>query len=190
MNAIAFFVLLLQLASGQSSTSPLERIRAKITVDPETSLSPLRIAGRYSNPSKELVKLVGPPLRGNNLYIFPDNTYVYCEWADIMPTTVFDRGTWSFSETVLRLKSAPEITWDPHLERRFLAAHRPTRIEEILLVGIDEDLPYFEEKAGNDPELMLLIIAGQREQAIGQAESAKLKASLMRDGWKPDFLRK
>lgn len=190
MNAIALFVLLLQLVSGQSSTSPLERIRGKITVDPETSLSPLRIAGRYSKPSKELIKLVGPPLGGNNLYIFPDNTYVYCKWADIMPTTVFDRGTWSFSETVLHLKSAPEITWDPHLERRFLAVHRPTRIEEILLVGIDEGHPYFEEKAGNHPELMLLIIARQREQAIGQAESAKLKASLMQDGWKPDFLSK
>ena len=148
MNAIAFFVLLLQLASGQSATSPLERIRAKITVAPETSLSPLRIAGRYSNPSKELIKRVGPALAGNNLYNFPDNTYVYCEWADVMPSTVFDRGTWSFSETVLHLESAPEITWDPHLERRFLAVHRPPRTEETLLVGIDEGLPYLRRRRG------------------------------------------
>lgn len=190
MNPITIFLLILQLASAQSSATPLDRMRAKTALDPVTNLTAVQIAGQYANPSKELVKRVGPPLAGNSLYIFPDKTYVYCEWADVMENTVFDKGTWSFAEAVLELKSDLEITWDPRLERKFLAVQRPSHSEEILLVGIEKELPYFEKKAGDDPELMLLIVSKQREKPFSQAETAKLKANLMREGWRPDFFRK
>lgn len=190
MNSITLLALLLQLVSGQSATSWLERIRAKIVVDPVTNLARVQIAGQYANPSKELVKLVGPPLGGNNLYIFPDNTYIYCTWADIMPNTVFDKGTWSFAGGLLELKSDLEITWDPKLERRFLAVRRPAHSKEIMLVGIEEELQYFEKEAGDDPELMLLIIARQRDKGISQVAAAGVKARLMREAWRPDSFRK
>jgi len=190
MNPITIFALILQLASDQSSATPLDRMRAKTALDPVTSLTAVQIAGQYASPPKELIKRVGPPLAGNNLYIFPDKTYVYCEWADVMENTVFDKGTWSFAEGVLELKSDPEIRWNPRLERRFLAVRRPSHSDEILLIGIEGELPYFEKKAGDDPELMLLIVAKQREKPLSQAESAKLKTNLMREGWRPDFFRK
>jgi hypothetical protein len=101
-------------------------MRAKTAVEPVTNLAPEQFAGKHANPSQELVKRAGLPLAGNNLYLLPNNTYVYCEWADAMPNTVFDEGTWSFSGSILELKSAPEISWDSKLERRFLAAHRPS----------------------------------------------------------------
>jgi hypothetical protein len=190
MNPFTIFALILQLASAQSSATPLDRMRAKTALDPVTSLTAVQIAGQYANPSKELIKRVGPPLDGNNLYIFPDKTYVYCEWGDVMQNTVFDKGTWNFAEGVLALKSDPEIKWDTRLERRFLAVRRPSHSDEILLVGIEEELPYFEKKAGDDPELMLLIVAKQREEPLRQAEAGKLKTNLMREGWRPDFFRK
>ena len=117
MNTFAILVLVLQLASGQSSVGPLVRLQAKIPVDPVTELTPVKIAGQYTNPGKELIRRIGGALSGDVLYVFPDNTYVYCEWADIMPTTVFDKGTWDISDGILKLTSGPEITWNPEVER-------------------------------------------------------------------------
>ena len=187
---LTLILLLVQLI-GQSAASPLDRVRAKIVVESVTNLTPAQFAGQYRNPSKELINRVGPPLSGNDLYVFPDATFVYCEWADVMPTTVFDKGTWSLSGDILELKSATEVTWSPHLERRFLALRRQSHSGEILLVGIDgDDLQYFEKEAKDDPELMLLIISRQRDKTISQAETAKLRAKLMREGWRPDFFNK
>jgi hypothetical protein len=189
MNWLTLLAILLQLATGQSAAGPLDRIQAKITVAAVTNLTPVQMAGEYNNPSKELIARVGPPLAGNTLYIFPDKTYIYCEWADVMQNTVFDKGTWAFSDGVLRLKSAPEIKWDPRLEHAFLPVRRISHAREILLVGIQKNLPYFEKHAGDDPELMLLIVAKQRENMISQSEAAKLEVDLIRTAWRPDFFR-
>jgi hypothetical protein len=190
MSWFTLLATLLQLAAGQSAASPLDRIQAKMPVVQVTNLTPVQIAGQYKNPSNELIKRVGGVLEGNSLYIFPDNTYVYCEWADIMPNTVYDKGAWSFSEGILQLKSDAEITWDPQVERTFLAVRRPSHAKEVVLVGIEKELPHFEKEAGDDPEFMLLIVARLRDQAVSQAAAAGLKARLIREGWRPDFVRK
>jgi hypothetical protein len=190
MRVVAFVVLLLQLVSGQSAAGPLDRIRARISVDSLPNLTGIQIAGMYANPSKELIKQTGPPLAGEKLYIFPDNSYVYCEWADVMLNTVFDKGIWNLDGDILELKSDPEIVWDPELERRFLLVRRPSHKDEILLMGLKKSLPYFEKHAGDDPDLMLLIVTLPRAEPISQAATARLKATLMREGWHPDFFRK
>ena len=190
MGLVTFLVVVVQLVSIQSVASPMERLRAKTPVESVKNLTPVQFAGQYANPSKEVVKRVGPPLSGNNLYLFPDKTYVYCEWSDILPNTVYDKGTWNFSGNILELKSAQEISWNPELERRFLAVHRLTHVDEILLVGIEKELSYFEKEAGDDPEFMLLIVARQRDATISQTETPTLKSNLMREGWKPNEFRK
>jgi hypothetical protein len=187
MNLVKFLLVFLQLA--QPAGQPLDRIRAKTPFDPETNLTSLQIAGQYANPSKELIKLIGPPLSGNNLYIFPDNTYIFCEWADIMQNTIYDKGIWSLSDNVIEFKSDSEIRWNPELERKFLVLHRASHPKEILLVGIASGLSYFEKGAGNDPEAMLLIVGKQREKKISQTEVAELKTRLMREAWRPTFFR-
>lgn len=189
MTLVGFILLLLQLVNSQITTSPLERLRAKTTIESITDRSPAELAGQYKNPSKELIGRVGPPLAGNILYLFPDKSYIYCEWADIMPNTVVDKGTWNVTGYTLELKSAPEITWAPHLERQFMVVRRPSRSDEILLVGINKGLAYFDKNAKDDPELMLLIVGRQRDKVISRAETTKLKASLMREGWRPTFFR-
>jgi hypothetical protein len=186
MALVTFLVVVAQLVAVQSIASPLERLRAKTPVETVKNLTPVQFAGQYANPSKEVVKRVGPPLSGNNLYLFPDKTYIYCQWSDILPNTVYDKGTWNFSGGVLELKSAQEISWAPELERRFLAVHRPSHDDEILLVGIEKELSYFEKEAGDDPEFMLLLVAKLRDATISQTETPKLKSNLMREGWKPN----
>jgi hypothetical protein len=134
-------------------------------------------------------KVVGGFLSGNDLYLFPDGTYVYCEWADIEPVTVHDKGTWVFKDGQVTLTSDPEITWEPGAERTYVAVHRSSRTEEILLVGTGHDLDYFEENARDDPEFMLLLNSKKREKAFSQKEAKELKASLMKDAWRPEIFK-
>jgi hypothetical protein len=179
-----------QLVEAQPAASPVKRLRAKTSVEPIANLTRRQIAGRYTNPSQELIKSSSPPVVGNNLYIFPDGTYVYCQWAAVMPVTVFDKGSWSFAAGVLELKSDRIVIWNPDLERRFVVARRTSRVEEILLIGAEKALRRFEEQAGGDPETMLLTVAKQRVRTISPSEVVGIKAALMREGWRPQSLGK
>jgi hypothetical protein len=179
-----------QLVEAQPVASPVKRLQAKTAVEPIANLTRRQIAGRYTNPSQELIQSSGPPLVGNNLYIFPDGTYVYCQWAAVMPITVFDKGSWSFAAGVLELKSDRIVIWNPDLERRFVVARRTSRVEEILLIGAEKALGRFEEQAGGDPETMLLRVAKQRVRTISPSEVVETKAALMREGWRPQSLGK
>ena len=165
MNFFAILFLFLHFVVGQSAPSPLERLRAKIAVEPVAELTSAQFAGQYANPSKEVMKRWGGgTLSEDNLYVFPDKTYIYCEWLDIMPTTVYDKGTWSFTDGILELKSDPQVTWDPELERKFLAVHRPSHKNEILLVGMERAIKNFDENTDDDHEFTLLLNSMGRDR--------------------------
>jgi len=174
-------------AAAKSPASPLQRLRAKIRVDAVAEATPAQLAGQYTSTSKELGKRVGPFLSGNDLYLFSDGTYVYCEWTDIEPVTVYDKGAWAFKNGEVALTSDPEITWKPGAERAYVAVHRMSRAGEILLIGTGRDLDYFEKHTGNDPDFMLLLSAKKREKTFSQQEAENLKARLMKDAWRPKY---
>lgn len=173
-------------AAAKSPASPLQRLRSKIRVGAVAEVTPAQLAGQYTSTPKELQKRV-PVTSGDDLYLFPDGSYIYCEWADIELATVYDKGTWAFMNGEVALTSDPEITWKPGAERAYVAVHRMSRTGEILLVGTGPDLDYFEKHAGNDPEFMLLVSAKKREKTFSQQEAAKLKATLMKDAWRPKY---
>ena len=187
MLAIVLPLLATPVGAKSSAASPLERLRAKTRVDAVTEIAPAHLAGKYTSTSKELQERVGPFLGGNDLYLFPDGTYIYCEWADIEPVTVYDKGTWVFTDGQVELTSDPQVTWKPRAERKYVAVHRPSRAEEVLLVGTGRDLDYFEKHAGKDPEFMLLVSAKKREETFSQQEAEKLKVTLMKDAWRPKY---
>src|SRR5436190_23502343 len=56
---------------------------------PETTFS-----GAYTSSPPELTKRAGPPMRGDYLFLYPDGDFIYEEWMDIMPPTIFDKGKW------------------------------------------------------------------------------------------------
>src|SRR3989475_13197660 len=118
-----------------------------------------RLAGKDSNPPKEF----HGGLSGDDLYLFPDGTYIYCEWADIEPLTVRDKGAWKLADGVVVLTSDSDVTWDPGVERKYVAVHRRVRPREILFVGVGRDLSYFEENAKDDPETQLFVVAKERK---------------------------
>jgi len=58
------------------------------------------IPGHYRSPYHDPM-----PLAGDELYLFPDNTYVYLHWADVMPIEICDRGTWEYRDGFVVLKT-------------------------------------------------------------------------------------
>jgi len=186
---MALLVLGPHLGASSSDLDPLSRLRAKIAVEPVAKVAPAQLAGHYTSTSEEQQRRFGGALSGDYLYLFPDETYIYCEWADIEPLTIYDKGRWAYDGAFLQLRSSPEITWDPKLQRKYLLLHRASRSHEMLLIGTERDLLYFEENAGDDPESMLLILAKIREKKIRPAESARLKAKLMLEAWRPQYFR-
>src|SRR5437660_10101729 len=118
-----------------------------------------RLAGKDSNPPKEF----HGGLSGDDLYLFPDGTYIYCEWADIEPLTVRDKGAWKLADGLVVLTSDRDVTWDPDTEPKYVAVRRRSHYHEILLVGIGRDL-----------------VAKERAKTFRPATAAKAKAELMK----------
>jgi hypothetical protein len=185
---IAFF-LMAQSSNHKTESTPLERLQAKIDVVSIPNLTPLDLAGQYTNASEELNRLV-PPMEAESLFIFPGKTYIFTFVADISPDTISDKGTWSLDGDTLRLESDKDITWkSKRVERRYLAVRRSGHDNEVFLVGIDRQLPYFEQEAKDDPQFMFLLISLKREKTITKAQAGPLRRKLMEEKWRPDFYR-
>jgi hypothetical protein len=124
------------------------------------------------------------------LFVFPDKTYIFTFETDIPPDTISDKGTWSLDGDTLQLESDKDITWkSKRIERRHLIVRRHSHDSELFLVGIDRQLPYFEQKAKDDPEFMFLVCSLKREKVISAAETDSLRKKLMKEKWQPDFYR-
>jgi hypothetical protein len=184
MNFLAILLALLQVGTAPSASNPIARIRAKTPVEDLSSLDAEHIAGVFKNAGKSLIKRIGPTLSGDILYLFPDGNYIYCEWSDISPEAISDKGAWTYSQGLVQLTSDPEVKWNAGIDRRLIALRRSSIQDEILLIEVTS-LPYFEEKAGDDPESMLLILAKERSKPLKSSEVPKLKASLMKNLWNP-----
>lgn len=178
-----------QAVKTSQTNIALGRLRVKVAVEPVTGISPVQLSGQYTSSSEELRRRVGPFESGNDLYLFPDGTYIYCEWTDIEPVTVYDKGAWQLRDGFVELNASADVTWNSKVEREFIILHRVSRPNEILLVGAKRDLSYFEQHADADPELMLLIVSKVRSAPITSSESTKLKAKLMREGWRAQYFR-
>jgi hypothetical protein len=53
--------------------------------------------------------------------------------------------------------------------------------DELFLVRIDRQLPYFEQKAKDDPQFMFPLISLKREKTITEAQAKPLGRKLMKE---------
>ena len=167
--------------------SPLQRLQARVRVEPVSPFTLANLAGKYSSPTKGF----SPGLSGDNLYLFPDDTYIYDEWADIQPLTIYDKGQWKVDDGIIVLSSDKEISWDPGEEHRYIAFSRLNHPGEILLIGIGTALDRFEEDRDIEPETAVMIFAKDRRSAIGRSNSAaRIKRNLIRTEWNPAYFEK
>jgi len=179
-------VFLLARAALAAGPTALERIQSKIDVEAVRQRTLPHLAGKYSDPTKEFY----PGLSGNDLYLFPDGTYLYDEWADIQPLIVRDKGKWRIEDGTLVLVSDKEITWDPGVERRYIAVYRANHPSEILLVGLNQALNSFEQASDVQAETELMMVAKERFALIkGQGAAARIRKKLIRTAWNPDYFR-
>jgi len=181
--------LLLLAQAGIAAPDALQRIRSRIAVV-LVEASVREVAGKYTSASDELASHWGGGghLSGRELHLFPDGTYVYCEWADIEPLTVYDKGAWHLDMSVVGLVSDPEVTWGPEAERRYLAVRRPGRKSDALLVGMERALSDFETEATDDPGFSLLLVGLLRTARYDPGKTGRIKAKLLEVGWKPGYL--
>jgi hypothetical protein len=186
---LVIVALLLQSSNHKIERTPLERLQSKIDVVSVPNLAPSELAGQFENPSEELNKRI-PRMGSEKLFIFPDKTYIFTFVTDIPPDTISDKGTWSLDAGVIQLESDKDVTWkSKRVERRHIVVRRRGHNEEIFLVGIDRQLPYFEDNAKDDPEFMFLFESLKRERTINVAEVEPLRKKLMKEKWQPDFYR-
>jgi hypothetical protein len=185
-----FFIAFLAQAPVPTAADAVARINAKLGVVSVAIQSETSLAGRYTSAPAELTKRLGGVLPGgNDLYLFPDGSYIYTEWDDLLPPTIYDKGKWILRGGFLDLASDPDVIWQPNVERRHLLIRRLGHEEEVMSVGAKKALHNFEKNAGNDPGFMLLRIGRVREERFNKG-FAEVKARLMREAWDPWFFRK
>ena len=129
-------------------------------------------------------------LSGENLYLFPDGSYVYTEWADLLPETIFDRGTWTVDAGVVRFAPDAAIVWKPGSDRRYAAVTLPTRAE-LRLAGLDRSLETFLDLVREHPDTTPLewldVGALKRDRTIATGEAEALKRALDEESWDPGY---
>jgi hypothetical protein len=178
-------LLALQFPHTEAASTQFDRIHARIEVESVRPTS-TEIAGFYVNPPNELAEKSDSSVLRSNLYLFPDQTYVYVERSSIVPATIFDKGRWVVASGLLQLQSDTEIKWNPDLERSFLMLQRASHSSEILLVGSGKAVDRFEARAVGNPETALLSVAKQRIKAISPEQTARVRGDLMKRAWHPD----
>jgi len=185
IGAITLFLLAVQPDVPGIVARALSALRAQVAVE-LVDIEAAKLAGLYQVP---------PPgiggLSGEELYLFPDGSYVYCEWADVWPLTVHDKGHWAVSASLLELQSDPDITWSPGVERRHLLFRRSRMPGEALLLGLGMHLSILEraKKAGDDSSVVWLSLS-RGAVYENRPEATRLKAELMRRAWRPEAFRK
>ncbi len=185
----AIALLVPQSSNQKRELTPLQRLQAKIDVVSVPNLSPSALAGQYTDDSQELRKYV-PPMGAENLFVFPDKTYIFTFVSDIPPDTISDKGTWSLEGDTLRLESDKDITWkSKRVDRRHLVVRRRGHDDELFLVGMDWNLPQFERTAKDDPEFTFLLLSLKREKTIAAKDAEQLRKKLMKEKWDPSFYR-
>ena len=138
----------------------LEAIRARADVR-LVALPAADVAGLWTNGDGGL--------SGESLYLFPDGSFVYTEWADIQPETIYDKGTWRLESGVLDLSPDTDITWKQTWERRYLLVRLGSDRGSPVLMGIDDG-----------PGLV-------RRTRLDERGSRARKAALFPGAWRPGW---
>lgn len=160
----------------------LRRIGTRAAVTLEDA-SPRELAGVWTN---------GGGLAGSTLHLFADGTYIFSQWADIQPETIYDKGRWNVRQGVVRMSSDREITWDPESDRRYLCLKHDEL--GLVLLGIDVSLQRLEELADANPDLgsgsdWLGTFSFTRSRRLSLRQERSIRAQLFRDSWKPQYFK-
>ncbi|TKB52111.1 MAG: hypothetical protein E8D50_09655 [Nitrospira sp.] len=162
------------------STQWLDRVGAKIAVT-TLNLSTTEIAGIWSDEG---------PTAGSYLYLFPDGIFVYTEAADIMPETIYDKGTWRVESNMLMLAPDTDVTWNPTTDRHFVMLRVQSGNPEPLLLGVDHRIHVFEHLVAAKPKSTpdYLVLSSLRKKSVwanGAVSREKARLGKNSKAWRP-----
>jgi len=159
-------------------------------------VSIMELYGYYSD--KHFSADVGQ-LSGEELYLFPDKTYYYLMWADILPLTIYDKGEWQYNNGYIELSSDHSVNQKdfPKDFRYIPLRYKGSEKTTLLLIGSEWHLSYFDENVKAEKEtkdrvfmLDLNSFKKQQEKAITSSNYEETKKMLRGQCWHPDFFEK
>jgi hypothetical protein len=195
VTAVVATVVIQQAAASSPEPEVMVRtissrgVRAEIV--PVNGDSATQLAGHYSSRSPEQDRRAGPAPTGDDLYLFPDGSYLYLEWGCILPPTIYDKGKWTYQHKFVQLKSDGSLpqTERPR-DRSYLPLTSVDRSGALRLMGTDFEYHYFRKHADKNDDFMLLICTKTRVELITTGTAAALYKRLMETAWRPEFFSK
>ena len=124
----------------------------------------------------------GGGLEGKELYLFPDRSYVYTQWADIMPETLMDKGQWTLEGGGLVFTPDPDVTWPQRSDRRFVAVRAKDESRDLLF-GLERSFDLLQKILGGQEvhaASTISIMALKRQGDIDASTGPAFKARLLK----------
>jgi hypothetical protein len=183
----------------------LAAIKAKVRMAstiPDSETTVREFGGHYAKPGPSMCSITGGGLSGEDLYLLPDSTFIYVQWADIQPETVCGKGRWTITNSVVTLTDDCAITSAYYgasstylalaltntAYPRFLTNVPPRR---IVLLGAGRGYSFLTEhtRHAGDWEMDLLISGLEWRSRILQKDVEVMRREIMRRSWRPDYFR-
>ena len=185
MQALALLSTIAMVAFADTSTqacSVTDCLKRLASIERVKPVSPAAadLVGTWS---------VGGGLSGSLLYLFEDQTYIFTEWADIMPETVYHKGTWQVVDSLVSLTVDADVTWERPGDFRFLV-YQATGAAAVRLLGLDRMLGILESVIREMPghnDLALKAASFGRRSGWKPGEALRRKADIMKRCWNPQY---
>ena len=155
----------------------------KVKEVPPADRSVESLAGHYTH---------GPGLSGKECYLFSDASYIYTEWADVLPETIFEKGTWSVKDGFIILKPDGSLPRDLFPKDHVYAPLLLNEAADVFLMSHRWDFSYFLEHAHKrSPDaVMFRICTLRRASQLSKAAQEEKRRELMARAWNPNFFKK
>jgi hypothetical protein len=190
LGSLGFLGVLLAWPAVMSVAGMQDRCEPAACVASISARVAVALAGVPSSEIAGLWKGGDGMLSGENLYLFADGSYIYTEWGDLLPETIYDKGDWRIEGGLVRFSPDAQVVWDPESDRRFAAVTLPAKPERRL-IGLDGTLERFHDLVREHPDTTpaewLNLSALRRKGGITAREAEALKRRLHEDGWRPGF---
>jgi len=170
----------------------VQRVVPAVSAPASESETLALLPAHFSDSNSKVGGPVGRGLSGEDLYLFPDRSYLYLRWADILPPTIFDRGTWLFGNNVMSLQSDHSVPQrDFPKDSRFVPLYYTISGKRtLLLMGASWNFSYFEKKAKTNDDFMLFLCTLTHIEPIEPVNAETLQKKIYADSWKPIFFSK
>ena len=161
-----------------------------------SDMPPEKFVGHYRKPGPTVLgcRYGFGSLSGIDLFLFPDSTYIYAEWCDIMPLTIHGKGDWSASNGVVRLMDDGQLRSKYYRDAFvFLAVILTntslpdvfTNVTGSRLFLIEDERCLFRDYIRRE-ESELVIGGLEHTKHISRKEMKALKNKLMKESWRPE----